>query len=50
LTKALLSHAEPLAVLSGQLTASVIGLWGASQADLNSGLVIGASDFPGCFS
>lgn len=27
LTKAALSHAEPLAVLSGQLTASVVGLW-----------------------
>jgi drug/metabolite transporter (DMT)-like permease len=32
LTKALLSHIEPLAVLSGQLTASVIGLWGVSLA------------------
>jgi drug/metabolite transporter (DMT)-like permease len=32
LTKALLSHAEPLAVLSGQLTASVVGLWTISLA------------------
>jgi drug/metabolite transporter (DMT)-like permease len=32
LTKALLSHAEPLEVLSGQLTASVIGLWAISLA------------------
>lgn len=32
LTKAVLSHVEPLAVLTGQLTASVIGLWVASLA------------------
>lgn len=32
LTKAVLSHAEPLDVLSGQLTASVIGLWTISLA------------------
>ena len=32
LTKAVLSHAAPLDVLSGQLTASVIGLWTLSLA------------------
>ena len=32
LTKAVLSHAEPLDVLTGQLTASVVGLWTMSLA------------------
>ena len=32
LTKAVLSHVEPLSVLSGQLTCSVIGLWAFSRA------------------
>src|SRR5438477_3273841 len=32
LTKAVLAHADPFDVLSGQLTASVIGLWTMSLA------------------
>jgi drug/metabolite transporter (DMT)-like permease len=50
LTKALLAQADPLTVLSGQLTASVVGLWAISLA---SGSQIRLDDwrigFPGIF-